>query len=110
MSNEDNDVNQRVHDMLRNDWIRLSNTLLLLLIGLVVSATSWQITRMASKQDAIIQASTSDHERINNIQTAQVLISKLVDQLRQDVARHDYQIETMRQTMRDNAAKQRPDK
>ena len=92
-------MNQSVHNAVRSDWIRVSNTLLLLLISIVVSITGWQFNRMANKQDAWILTQNTDHERVNTIQTAQSLLSKLVDQLRQDVSRHDYQIESIRQDM-----------
>ena len=45
------EFNRRVHSAVRNDWVRFSNTVLLILISIVVSLSGWTIGRMASRQD-----------------------------------------------------------
>lgn len=114
---EDEDVNQRVHDMMRSDWLKFTTSALTLVLTVLMALVAWQGNRIIEKQDSFAQtlstqmlATSTDHERVNTIQSAQQLLSKLVDQLRQDVARHDYQIQTMQDAMRDSAARQRPAK
>ena len=94
------EMNERVHQAAHSDWLALAVPIILTLVGIISGYNAWQMRYMTHRLDEAREVEAKYHERVDNMQTAQGLLSKLVDQLRRDVDRHGYQLDSIEDSRR----------
>lgn len=98
-------MNERIHNAAASDGMRTIVPILVLALGALNGWIAWTVhenaTDIAQTVSLLTATRLSDatyHERIDALQGAQTLQAKLLQQVRMDVQRHEYQIRALNQS------------